>query len=82
MQNQTQPAQHPWRVSLHNEIHARPPEALNAPLAISHLVMMCDASELEASRQHIGKLLRDHRLPLPAATSTHLRMDLGRFRMR
>ena len=82
MQNQSQPAQHPLRVSLHNEIHARPPEALNAPLAISHLVMVCDASELEASRQHIGNLLRDHHLPQPDATSTHLRMDLGRFRMR
>ena len=79
---QQQPAQHPLRVSLHNEIHARPPEAMSAPLAISHVVMACDAQQLEASRQHVGKLLRDHHLPQPDAACTHLRMDLGRFRIR
>ena len=82
MQIHQQPAQHPLRVSLHNEIHARPPEAMNAPLAISHVVMACDAQQLEASRQHVGKLLRDHHLPQPDANCTHLRMDLGRFRIR
>ena len=54
MQVAHQPARHPLRVSLHNEIHARPPEAMNAPLAISHLVMVCDAQELEASRAQVG----------------------------
>ncbi|OYY83420.1 MAG: hypothetical protein B7Y46_15540, partial [Acidovorax sp. 28-64-14] len=37
------PTQHPHRVMLHNEIHARPPEALTAPLAIAHIVMLADA---------------------------------------
>ncbi len=82
MQLKQQPRQHPQRVSLHNEIHARPPEAISAPLAISHVVMACDAAELEASRAHVARLLRDHHLPLPDASSTHLRMDLGRFRIR
>ena len=76
------PRAHPQRVALHNEIHARPPEAMNAPLAISHIVMVCDAAELAASRAHLAALLRDHHLPLPDAQSTHLRMDLGPFRMR
>ena len=73
---------HPQRVALHNEIHARPPEAMNAPLAISHIVMLGDAQEREASRAHVGALLRDHHLPLPDAQSNHIRMDLGRFRVR
>ena len=73
---------HPQRVALHNEIHARPPEAMIAPLAISHLVMLGDAAEREASREHLAALLRDHHLPLPDAQSTHLRMDLGAFRLR
>jgi uncharacterized membrane-anchored protein len=73
---------HPERMALHNEIHARPPEALNAPLAISHTVMVCDAAEREASRAHVATLLREHHLPLPDASSTHVRMDLGPFRMR
>ena len=62
MQASTQPLQHPLRVSLHNEIHARPPEAMSAPLAISHVVMVCDAAQLEASRAHVAALLRDHHL--------------------
>jgi uncharacterized membrane-anchored protein len=73
---------HPQRIALHNEIHARPPEAMTAPIAISHLVMLGDAQEREASRAHLAALLRDHHLPLPDEQSTHVRMDLGAFRIR
>ena len=76
------PPAHPQRVALHNEIHARPPEAMAAPLAISHVVMACDAAGREASREHVAALLRGSHLPLPAADSTHVRMDLGPFRIR
>ena len=76
------PTQHPHRVLLHNEIHARPPEAMSAPLAIAHIVMLADAAEREASRAHVAALLRDHHLALPAAGTPHLRMDLGAFRLR
>lgn len=76
------PSAHPQRVALHNEIHARPPEAMTPPLAISHIVMVCDAAQREASRVHVASLLRDHHLPQPDAASTHIRMDLGRFRLR
>ncbi len=73
---------HPQRVALHNEIHARPPEAMGAPLASSHLVMLTTAAEREASRGHLAALLRQHHLPLPDADANHLRMDLGAFRLR
>ena len=76
------PLQHPQRVLLHNEIHARPPEALTAPLAMLHLVMLTQAAEREASRVHVASLLRDHHMALPDAGTTHLRMDLGAFRLR
>ncbi|MBC5765286.1 DUF3422 family protein [Ramlibacter albus] len=78
----TQTPAHPQRIALHNEIHARPPEAMTAPLAISHAVMLCDAAEREASRRHVAALLRDHHLPQPDAESSHIRMDLGAFRLR
>jgi uncharacterized membrane-anchored protein len=44
--------------------------------------MLGDAQEREASRAHVAALLRDHHLPLPDAQSTHIRMDLGAFRIR
>ncbi|MEY4882559.1 MAG: hypothetical protein RIS34_413 [Pseudomonadota bacterium] len=74
--------QHAQRAALHNEIHARPPQALAAPLAISHVVMVCDAAQREASRAHVAALLRDLHLPLPDAQSSHFRMDLGQFHLR
>lgn len=74
--------QHPRRAALHNEIHARPPEPMHTPLAISHVVMVCDADQREASRAHVTALLRDHHLPQPDSNTTHLRMDVGPFRIR
>lgn len=76
------PRPHPQRAALHNEIHARPPEAMGAPLAISHLVMACDAAGRDASREHLAALARDHHLPPPDAGTTHLRLDLGAWRLR
>ena len=76
------PPIHPQRVSLHNEVHARPPEAMNMPLAISHVVMQCDAAQLEASRAHLATLLLDHHLPIPDTQTIHVRLELGSFRLR
>ncbi|MBS0455172.1 MAG: DUF3422 domain-containing protein [Proteobacteria bacterium] len=74
--------QHPERVPLHNEVHARPPEPMAAPLAISHLVMFADAQGRAASRQHLAALLRDHHIAPPDEHTTHLRAELGAFRVR
>jgi len=76
------PSSHPERTVLHNEVHARPPESLTAPLALTHLVMWTDAGGREASRAHLAALLRDHHLAPPDAQATHLRADLGGWRLR
>lgn len=74
--------QHPQRVALHNEIHARPPEAMDVPLGLSHVVMVCDAEQRAASWAHMAELARDHHLPPPDAGTTHVRLDLGPYRVR
>ena len=74
--------QYPQRQALHNEIHARPPESLTAPAAVSHVVMLTSPAERAASRAHVAELLRNQHLPMPDAASTHLRMDLGQYRLR
>ena len=79
---QHQLSQHPERAALHNEVHARPPQALAPPLAISHIVMLCDAAQREASRDHVSALLHDHHLPLPDPQSSHFRIDIGSFHIR
>ncbi|OBY86183.1 DUF3422 family protein, partial [Delftia sp. JD2] len=75
-------SQHPQRVLLHNEIHARPAEEMQAPLAITHVVMLTDAAQREASRAHVATLLRNHHLPPPDAATTHVLIDLGAFHLR
>ncbi len=75
-------SQHPLRVLLHNEIHARPAEEMQAPLAITHVVMLTDAAQREASRAHVATLLRNHHLPPPDAATTHVLIDLGAFHLR
>ena len=76
------PAQHPQRAQLHNEVHARPPEAISAPVASTHIVMLADAAGREASRAHVAALLRNHHQALPDGQTTHLRVDLGAYRLR
>jgi uncharacterized membrane-anchored protein len=74
--------EHSQRLALHNEVHARPPEPMQAPLAISHVVMVTDAQSREDSRAHLLQLLRDHHLPVPDGHANHLRVDGGSWRLR
>ncbi|MBC7649017.1 MAG: DUF3422 family protein, partial [Vitreoscilla sp.] len=48
-------SQYPQRHALHNEIHARPPESMTAPVAVSHVVMLTSPSERAASRAHVAE---------------------------
>ena len=73
---------HPQRLALHNEVHARPPEPMQAPQVISRVVMWVDRVSAQTSRDHLAQLLRDHHLPAPDAHTNHVRMDLGSFRLR
>jgi uncharacterized membrane-anchored protein len=44
--------------------------------------MLADATQREASRAHLAELLRNQHLSQPGPGSTHIRMDLGQFRIR
>lgn len=82
MTQSNNPIQHPQRVLLHNEIHARPSEPITPPAVITHIVMVIDGMERAASRAHLAALLRDYHHGEPAEGTTHLRVDLGAFRLR
>jgi uncharacterized membrane-anchored protein len=78
----TLPRGHALRSALHNEVHARPPEAMEPPLLLSHVVMLCDAAERGRSRAHVAALLRDHHQSAPGDEVTHVRSLLPGFRLR
>lgn len=76
------PRLHPLRQALHSEIHARPPEPIAMPQAISHIVMVCDAAERAASRQMLFERLSEAQRAASAADAIHLRLDFGAYRLR
>jgi uncharacterized membrane-anchored protein len=72
---------HPHRSSLHNEVHARPPESLRAPVLVSHWVMWLHPEDKPAADAHLKTLLDAHHLSTDVQ-ATHVRADLGAFRLR
>lgn len=75
---------HPQRVSLHNEVHARPYESMAAPLSITH-VGLVDA-DADMARAHLDQLLQRHGLPPAPLDAKHLSHELhakaGELRLR
>ena len=47
---------HLARAALHNEVHARPPEPIEAPVAISYLLMVTEPAARTASVSPSGML--------------------------
>lgn len=75
------PPDHPLRIELNDEAHARPPEALVAPLRLSFLAMRPDPARREAEWEHLCALVRRYGRTPPARAS-HYSADLGPFRVK
>lgn len=77
---------HPIRISLTNELHARPFEPMRAPGRVLHLALkhVSGAAErdFDADRAHLIVLLDRHGLAHPASGASHHSADVGRFRLR
>ena len=76
------PTDHPLRLELHAEVHARPSEALQAPLRLTFLALASDASSREREWQHVRDLATRFGVDLPAQALSHLSTDLGPFRLK
>jgi len=72
---------HPDRVSLHNEIHARPRPSLTAPQRVSHVALLRDR-DTRHDPAALHKLCIDHGLAPPAAGQRHFFGDLGSYRIK
>ena len=75
------PADHPLRVELNDEAHARPPEALAAPLRLTFLALYSDATQREQEWEHVCALARRYGRTPPARAS-HYSADFGPFRVK
>ncbi len=76
------PPDHPLRSEVNEEVHARPSDALIAPLGISYLVMGSEPSERAREWQHVAALLQRFAVVPPEVPVNHFSVDLGPFRLR
>lgn len=78
----TLPPNHPQRVRLNDEVHARPPEPLRPPCRISYLALLCDAAQRDASFEAVAALAATCGVPGPEAGASHYSADLFAFRLK
>jgi len=76
------PADHPLRLELNHEVHARPPEALAPPLRLTFLALYSDASQRDREHEHVCSLARRYGAPEPPPGATHYSADLGPLRIK
>ena len=73
---------HALRRELSNEVHARPPEAISAPMCLSYLAIASDPSMRETELRHVAELASRYGAPPPQQDTTHYSVDFGSFRLR
>jgi uncharacterized membrane-anchored protein len=78
----TLPANHPLRVELNDEVHARPPESLRAPLRLSFVALTTEAGGREADLNSVCDLAARFGVAPPPPGSNHFSADLGPFRVK
>jgi uncharacterized membrane-anchored protein len=76
------PREHPERDALFEEIHARPSDALTAPLQVSYLALLSPAHAADVERQHVAELARRFGGPEPAPHANHFSATLGDFSLK
>ncbi len=75
------PRDHPLRVELNDEAHARPSEVLQAPLRLTFLALYSNPSQRDREWRHVCELVRrfGHE---PPPRASHYSADLGPFRLK
>lgn len=76
------PADHPSRITLANELHARPFALLKAPCRVSHLSLTSEPGESDHARDHLIALCDRMGAPHPAERAPQMIVDFGRFRLK
>lgn len=76
------PPDYSQRIELNDELHARPPEPLEAPLRISYVALLLDPSRRADEWRHLCALATRFNAMPPPETANHFRADLGAFRLR
>jgi len=78
----TLPPDHALRAELNDEVHARPSDALRAPLRISYLALLSDPKRRGAEWQHVRALAARYGIATPDLPGNHQVLDFGDYSLR
>jgi len=76
------PPDHPQRLTLADEVHARPFEPVNTPASAGYIALMVDGDARAAELAQLVRLAAAHGVGGPASGDTQWRATLGRVRLR
>ncbi len=76
------PPDHALRITLADEVHARPPEPMRAPARASYVAVLVEPTLRAQELQHLGTLCARFGVEPPAAGATHFRAALGALRLK
>ena len=71
------PPDHPQRIALAREVHARPPELLSTPARVSYAAVLVDSDAREQELRHLQSLCKRFGVAGPPDGATHFRTRLG-----
>lgn len=71
------PPDHPARLALADEVHARPPEPLDTPCRATYVAVSIEREDRERERAHIAALCEHYAVPPPGADATHFSAQFG-----
>lgn len=75
------PGDHPLRHELNDEVHARPPDALETPLRLTYLALLSPWANRDREWQGVADLARRMGAAPPEEGVNHFSADLGAFRL-
>jgi len=76
------PRDYPQRQALADEVHARPPQALETPCRASYVALAVSAEDRRGEDAHLAALFAAHGATPPAPGATHVSAQLGALRVR
>jgi uncharacterized membrane-anchored protein len=75
------PADHPQRVALADEVHARPPQPMATPSRASCLAVLVEPGARDQELRHLQVLCRRYGATEPAPGAAHVRVSLGELKL-
>lgn len=76
------PPNHPHRLALADEVHARPPEALETPSRATCVAVLVAPDQRDAETAHLARLCEAYGVAPPELAAIHFVADLGAARLR